>query len=174
MDLCLYFKYSLTVGVRLACVSTVPALKGVTIFLWLKSFKKFKIWLQGLAHQCPSSPIQFFFSEFHYFSFRHVISIKTFLPRDPLPPQSPSTLHSVKAPLQDISRVRVLCLIVTAPQHHQDRARHVKLTWAKHCDRAVFVSSEADPTLGQVIAVPQAVSYNQLWDKVTAGKDLCK
>ena len=55
-------------------------------------------------------------------------------------------------------------------RYHQERALHVKSTWSRHCDRAVFLSSEDDPALGEVVIASHASQYSQLWDKVTAGE----
>ncbi|XP_018016622.1 glycoprotein-N-acetylgalactosamine 3-beta-galactosyltransferase 1 [Hyalella azteca] len=69
----------------------------------------------------------------------------------------------------DASRSRILCMVVTSPQHHQSRAVHVKETWARRCDRVVFLSSEPESCLGEVVVVPQAAEYDKLWEKVVAG-----
>ncbi|XP_032807556.2 glycoprotein-N-acetylgalactosamine 3-beta-galactosyltransferase 1-like [Petromyzon marinus] len=49
-----------------------------------------------------------------------------------------------------LKKVRVLCWIVTHPKNVQAKARHVKATWAKRCDRVLFMSSEEDKELGAI------------------------
>lgn len=100
--------------------------------------------------------------------------IESFLPSPPLPHQR--RVSNTGSPLAmggthrgGNSNIRLLCMVVTSPQYHLGRARHVKETWTRHCDRTVFLSSEGDTSLGEVIVVPQAPDYYQLWDKVIAG-----
>ncbi|KAJ8258171.1 hypothetical protein GJAV_G00193960 [Gymnothorax javanicus] len=48
-------------------------------------------------------------------------------------------------------KVRILCWVMTSPSSLQKRARHVKASWSRHCNRVLFMSSEADqdfPTVG--------------------------
>lgn len=53
-------------------------------------------------------------------------------------------------------RVRVLCWVMTAPQNLETRARHVRDTWARHCNVALFVSSEPAPRFPAVgLGVPE-------------------
>ncbi|XP_030223737.1 glycoprotein-N-acetylgalactosamine 3-beta-galactosyltransferase 1-A [Gadus morhua] len=42
-------------------------------------------------------------------------------------------------------KVRVLCWVMTGPYNLRSRTRHVKETWARHCNAVVFMSSAADP-----------------------------
>ncbi|CAL8366730.1 unnamed protein product [Lota lota] len=42
-------------------------------------------------------------------------------------------------------KVRVLCWVMTGPFNLRSRTRHVKATWARHCNTVVFMSSMADP-----------------------------
>uniref|UniRef100_A0A8C3UV72 Glycoprotein-N-acetylgalactosamine 3-beta-galactosyltransferase 1 n=1 Tax=Catharus ustulatus TaxID=91951 RepID=A0A8C3UV72_CATUS len=53
-------------------------------------------------------------------------------------------------------RVRVLCWVMTAPQNLEPKARHVRDTWARHCNVALFVSSEPAPHFPAVgLGVPE-------------------
>ena len=38
--------------------------------------------------------------------------------------------------------VRLVCLIMTMPANHQEKAIHVKATWGSRCDVLLFMSTE--------------------------------
>ncbi|ELU14126.1 hypothetical protein CAPTEDRAFT_4255 [Capitella teleta] len=42
-------------------------------------------------------------------------------------------------------KVRVLCWIMTAPENLDSKAKHVKATWGKRCNKLIFVSDHEDP-----------------------------
>lgn len=64
---------------------------------------------------------------------------------------------------------RILCLIVTSPDYHDERASHVAVTWARHCTDSVFLTTRRDVRLPRTILTPGASSYRQLWGKVKQG-----
>ncbi|XP_021346821.1 glycoprotein-N-acetylgalactosamine 3-beta-galactosyltransferase 1-B-like isoform X2 [Mizuhopecten yessoensis] len=46
--------------------------------------------------------------------------------------------------------VRILCWIMTCPQNHESKARHVMNTWAKRCNKVIYISSKHNTTFPAV------------------------
>ncbi|XP_068151030.1 glycoprotein-N-acetylgalactosamine 3-beta-galactosyltransferase 1-like isoform X2 [Drosophila tropicalis] len=62
------------------------------------------------------------------------------------------------------SEVKILCWIMTNPANHQKKARHVKRTWGKRCNKLIFMSSAKDDEL-DAVALPIGEGRNNLWGK---------
>jgi len=79
---------------------------------------------------------------------------------------SPSSMkeEEIRSSSRNISEVRILCWVMTGPQNHYTKAIHVKNTWGSHCDKLLFMSSQADPDLGAV-ALDIKEGRQQLWGK---------
>lgn len=74
-----------------------------------------------------------------------------------LPIKGNSTIYHYNSVLESTiadelyNKVRILCWVMTAPSNLQKKAKHVKATWARHCNAVLFMSSVTDenfPTIG--------------------------
>lgn len=65
---------------------------------------------------------------------------------------------------QLFNEVRVLCWVMTNPDNHHSKARHVKRTWGSRCNKVIFMSSAEDRELGTV-PLPVSEGRNNLWAK---------
>lgn len=61
--------------------------------------------------------------------------------------------------------VRLLCWVMTNPNNHKKKARHVKRTWGKRCNILLFMSSEFDDEL-PTVKLNVGEGRENLWMKV--------
>uniref|UniRef100_T1GK65 Uncharacterized protein n=1 Tax=Megaselia scalaris TaxID=36166 RepID=T1GK65_MEGSC len=61
--------------------------------------------------------------------------------------------------------VKVLCWVNTWPKNHKTRAKAVKETWAKRCNKVLFISTQEDPEL-DAVALPLKDGRQYLWSKI--------
>lgn len=61
-------------------------------------------------------------------------------------------------------KVRIVCWVLTYSRNHQSKAVHVKNTWAKRCNKLIFMSDIVDIELGS-IASPVINGRDFLWEK---------
>ncbi|NXI38446.1 C1GTB galactosyltransferase, partial [Galbula dea] len=61
-------------------------------------------------------------------------------------------------------RVRILCWVMTGPQNLETKARHVRATWARHCNVVLFMSSQPDQRF-PAVGLPVQEGRQQLYWK---------
>ncbi|XP_062453085.1 glycoprotein-N-acetylgalactosamine 3-beta-galactosyltransferase 1-B-like [Rhea pennata] len=81
-------------------------------------------------------------------------------PHHRLPPRTED--RSVADELYE--RVRILCWVMTGPRNLETKARHVRATWTRHCNVALFMSSERDERF-PAVGLPTKEGRDQLYWK---------
>ena len=76
---------------------------------------------------------------------------------------------SIRIPVTSLrDEIRVLCWVMTRPESHESRAKHVKATWGKRCNILFFVSTVENAEL-PAISLQAPESRNILWGKTKLG-----
>jgi Fringe-like len=65
--------------------------------------------------------------------------------------------------------VRILCWVLTFPYNHATKAKAVRDTWGRRCNKLVFISSFPDDDLGEVLLVNVTEEHRFLWGKTKHG-----
>ncbi|XP_049653658.1 LOW QUALITY PROTEIN: glycoprotein-N-acetylgalactosamine 3-beta-galactosyltransferase 1-B-like [Accipiter gentilis] len=65
-------------------------------------------------------------------------------------------------------RVRILCWVMTGPGTLETKARHVRATWTRHCNVAIFMSSEPDERFPAVGLPVQEGRHQLYWKTIRA------
>ena len=63
------------------------------------------------------------------------------------------------------NKVRILCWILTSPSNFQTKAKAVKETWGKRCNKILFMSSEEDVNLPAIKLKNVKEGRDELWGK---------
>lgn len=61
--------------------------------------------------------------------------------------------------------VKILCWVFTHPANHKIRSINLKNTWGKRCNKLLFMSSEEDPLLPEIVVIPTPNKRVHLWKK---------
>lgn len=80
-------------------------------------------------------------------------------------PHEPTSVATID--LQD--EVRILCWVLTHPLNHRNKAKAVKDTWGRRCNKLVFISTSIDADLGDMLLVNVTEEHRFLWGKTKQG-----
>lgn len=66
------------------------------------------------------------------------------------------------------NEVKIVCMVMTYPQHHNNTDHYIERTWGKRCNKLVFVSSQPVKGFDTIV-----LNFNEtrdiLWAKTRAG-----
>jgi len=65
------------------------------------------------------------------------------------------------------AKVRILCWVMTNPKNIYNKARHVKVTWGKRCNKLLFMSSKENSFL-PAVGLDVSEGREHLWGKTKA------
>lgn len=65
--------------------------------------------------------------------------------------------------------VKICCMVMTHPLNHRNKSIAVKNTWAKKCDKLIFMSSKSHKKLNIVSLPIHGESRDELWNKTRLG-----
>jgi glycoprotein-N-acetylgalactosamine 3-beta-galactosyltransferase len=70
----------------------------------------------------------------------------------------------------NLTQVRVLCFVLTAPQYFYTRARAVNSTWGRRCDGLFFITESSNDTQGLPVAPIANITsgYEHLTQKIVS------
>ena len=67
-----------------------------------------------------------------------------------------------------LQRVRVLCIVITCQKNLLTKAKAVKETWAKRCDKTIFISEKMDVEFPAISLPGILPGHEKLWSKTYA------